>query len=112
MRKIRCKHAFYTCDSQLSDRKTSLGYGRKYQLSDSMPIGPPATAYKHQSLFEENQSKGKGKSFGLSRDSIPDKSYLIPQLQKIPGPGHYENQKETRMTIGYSIRAKTADIPQ
>ena len=28
-----------------------------------------------------------GKTFGLAREKLDDKSYLIPQLRKIPGPG-------------------------
>jgi hypothetical protein len=84
---FRCKLAFYTCDSQLSQRKASIGYGRKHEFSDNMPVSPPVTAYKQQSMFEENKNKKKGKSFGLSRDQIPDRSYLIPQLHKMPGPG-------------------------
>lgn len=33
----------------------------------------------------------RGKSIGLSRDNIPDRSYLIPQMHKIPGPGQVRN---------------------
>ena len=38
----------------------------------------------HKSIFDD---KARGKSFGLSRESSPDRSYLIPQLHKVPGPG-------------------------
>lgn len=38
-----------------------------------------------KSTFEEN--KGKGNTFGGSREKSPDRSYFIPQLQKVPGPG-------------------------
>jgi len=30
---------------------------------------------------------GRTHAFGMSREKSPDRSYLIPQLQKIPGPG-------------------------
>ncbi len=33
------------------------------------------------------ESRSKGKSFGLDREKLPDNSYLIPQMQKVPGPG-------------------------
>lgn len=33
------------------------------------------------------ESRSKGKSFGLEREKLPDNSYLIPQMQKVPGPG-------------------------
>jgi len=50
-----------------------------------MTISPPATSYQIKSFVEE--SKGKGNSFGTARDKIPDRSYLIPQMQRVPGPG-------------------------
>ena len=28
-----------------------------------------------------------GKSFGTAREKLPDRSYLVPQLHKVPGPG-------------------------
>ena len=28
-----------------------------------------------------------GKSFGTAREKLPDRSYLVPQLHKNPGPG-------------------------
>lgn len=50
-----------------------------------MTISPPATSYLIKSFVEEG--KGNGKSFGTAREKISDRSYLIPQMQKIPGPG-------------------------
>lgn len=66
-------------------------------------------------MFDDG--KNRGRSFGLSRDRSPDTSYLIPQMQKIPGPGQvkkylikYENQKKTRMNTSYTMRPRTIDI--
>lgn len=105
---IRCKNAFYSYDSQLSNRKTSLGYGHKSDFTKTLTCSPASTKYGHKSLFEE--SKNRGKSFGLSRDQSPDRSYLIPQLNKVPGPGQYENQVNTKMTISFSMRPQVKDF--
>lgn len=59
-------------------------------------------------MFEDGKTRGK--SFALSRDRSPDRSYLIPQLNKMPGPGQYENQVKTKMTISFSLRPKTYDF--
>ena len=50
-----------------------------------MTVSPPVTKYQIKSFVEESRSKGK--SFGLEREKLPDNSYLIPQMQKVPGPG-------------------------
>lgn len=39
----------------------------------------------HKSFFQKDPRKGK--SFGTSRDRSPDRSYFIPQLHHVPGPG-------------------------
>ena len=31
-------------------------------------------------------------------------------MQKVPGPGNYENQAKTRMTISFTMRPKTTDF--
>ena len=82
---LRCKVAYYANTSELSKRKASFGYGNKSDFTRTLTCSPPSTKYEHCSLFEK--SKGKGKSFGLSREQSPDRSYLIPQLQRVPGPG-------------------------
>ncbi len=95
----RCPNAFYTFDSQLSNRKASFGYGKKYDFTQPTNVSPPSTKYNSKSFVDD--SKKKGKSFGLSRELSPDRSYLIPQLHKNPGPGkviflfifQYENEK-------------------
>lgn len=81
---FRCKVAFYLNDSQLSQRKTSFGFGHKTDFTKPTTCSPPSTKYNTKSGFDEN--KMRGKSFGLGRDSSPDRSYLIPQLYKVPGP--------------------------
>lgn len=85
MHLLRCKVAFYSNDSRLSNRKTSFGCGNKYDFTKDRTHSPAATKYLIKSVFEE--SKGRGRSFGLSRELSPDQSYLVPQLQKVPGPG-------------------------
>lgn len=77
--------AFYSNDSQLSNRRTSFGYGKKSDFTKDQTASPGATKYMHKSIFEN--SKARGKSFGLSRESSPDNSYLVPQIHKHPGPG-------------------------
>lgn len=52
-----------------------------------MTVSPPATKYECRSIFDDDKHKNRGKSFGLSRDKLPNNSYFIPQLYKIPGPG-------------------------
>ena len=81
----RCKVAFYSNDSQLSNRKASLGYGTKHDFTKDLTASPGATKYNIRSIFDENKTRGK--SFGLSRELSPDRSYLVPQLNKVPGPG-------------------------
>lgn len=82
---FRCPNAFYSFDSQLSHRKTSFGYGNKYDFTQTTTVSPPSTKYKSKSFVDD--SKKNGKTFGISRDLSPDRSYLIPQLHKNPGPG-------------------------
>lgn len=80
-----CPNAFYTYDSQLSNRKAAFGYGNKSDFTRTLTVSPPATKYEIKSFVDE--SREKGKSFGLHREKLPDNSYLVPQLHKIPGPG-------------------------
>ena len=67
----------------MSNRKAAIGYGRKSDFTRDLTASPPATLYRHKSIFEDK----KGKTFGSSREKSPDTSYLIPQLHKLPGPG-------------------------
>lgn len=80
-----CPNAFYSFDSQLSNRKAAFGYGNKSDFTQTLTVSPPVTKYQIKSFVEESRSKGK--SFGLDREKLPDNSYLIPQMQKVPGPG-------------------------
>ena len=81
----RCKIAFYANDSQLSNRRASFGYGNKSDFTKTLTASPSVTTYRHKSVFTDN--KNKGKTFGNTRDGSPDRSYLVPQLHKVPGPG-------------------------
>lgn len=82
---FRCPNAFYTFDSQLSDRKASLGYGKKSDFTKDLTSSPPVTKYNLSTFVE--MTANHGKSFGTAREKLPDRSYLIPQLHKNPGPG-------------------------
>ena len=76
----------YSNQSELSRRKAAFGYGDKSDFTKPQTVSPASTKYNHKSFCDD--SKNKGKSIGLSRDKIPDRSYLIPQMQRIPGPGN------------------------
>lgn len=78
--------AFYCNGSELSQRKTTFGYGQKTDFSKPITCSPPSTRYLSKSSFDEYSKKGK--TFGLSRELLPDRSYFIPQLYNVPGPGH------------------------
>lgn len=74
--------------SQLSRRRASFGYGKKSDFTKDLTVSPRATLYSHKSVFDQDTSTKRGKSFGLSREKSPDRSYLIPQIHKHPGPGN------------------------
>lgn len=80
-----CPTVFYAYDSQLSNRKAGFGYGKKSDFTRTLTASPAATKYDLKTFVDE--SKNKGKSFGLEREKLPDNSYLVPQMQKVPGPG-------------------------
>jgi hypothetical protein len=80
-----CPLAFYSYASQLSQRKASIGYGRKSNFTEDLAQTPSATMYNPNSYHEF--TKIRGKSFGLSREQLPDQSYLVPQIHKHPGVG-------------------------
>jgi hypothetical protein len=53
----------------------------------------------------------------VSRDKSPDRSYLIPQLQKVPGPGkvhfnlfQYIEKVDTKSKVSFTMRPKTVDV--
>lgn len=52
---FRCKIAFYANDSQLSQRKTSFGYGQKVDFTKDLTSSPAATKYNLKSEFELNK---------------------------------------------------------
>ena len=102
-------------DSHLSNRKTSFGYGSKFDFTKPLTVSPPATKYNQKSFCDD--SKKNGLTFGLSRDGSPDRSYLIPQLHKNPGPGkvkilfiQYDNEKLEKNNLSYSMRPRTLDV--
>lgn len=64
----------------------------------------------YKSFVEESKGKGKGQTFGLSREKMPNRSYLIPQLHKFPGPAQYDNSIPNKMKISHSMRLRTKDF--
>ena len=67
----------------MTNRRAAIGYGKKLDFTKTAFETPAANNYQHKSVFEE--SKNHGKTFGGGRS--PDRSYLIPQKSKVPGPG-------------------------
>lgn len=80
-----CPIAFYSYASQLSNRKTAIGYGKKSDFTSELPKTPAGSVYDPDSYHVF--TKTRGLSFGLSREQSPDQSYLIPQIHKHPGVG-------------------------
>ena len=80
-----CPIAFYSYASQLSNRKASIGYGKKDDFTRDLAKAPPSSLYNANSYHEF--VKNRGLTFGSSRDKSPDNSYLIPQIHKHPGVG-------------------------
>ena len=80
-----CPIAFYSYTSQLSNRKTNLGLGKKSDFTQDLAKAPSSDLYNPGNYYEA--TKLRGKSFGLSRDKSPDQSYLVPQIHKHPGVG-------------------------
>lgn len=80
-----CPIAFYSYRSQLSNRKTSIGYGHKSDFTTDLSKTPASSLYDPNNYHEFTKSKGL--TFGLNREQSPDQSYLIPQIHKHPGVG-------------------------
>jgi hypothetical protein len=80
-----CPIAFYSYRSQLSNRKTSIGYGHKSDFTTDLSKAPACSLYDPNNYHEFTKSKGL--TFGLNREQSPDQSYLIPQIHKHPGVG-------------------------
>lgn len=80
-----CPIAFYSYGSQLSNRKTNLGLGKKSDFTQDLAKAPSSALYNPDNFHEA--TKIRGKTFGLSRDVSPDQSYLVPQIHKHPGVG-------------------------
>ena len=80
-----CPKAFYSYASQLSNRKASLGSGKKSDFTIDLAKAPSSSLYNPNTYHEH--IKGKGLTFGLSREQSPDQSYMVPQIHKHPGVG-------------------------
>lgn len=90
--------------SQLSRRKASFGYGKKSDFTKDLTASPRATLYSHKSVFDQDTSIKRGKTFGLSRERSPDRSYLIPQIHKHPGPGNVQISNIFSMKIKSKLK--------
>ena len=66
-----------------------MGYGNKSDFTKDLTASPPVTKYNLKTFVDV--SKEHGKSFGTAREKLPDQSYLVPQMQKVPGPGQVKN---------------------
>ena len=64
-----CPIAFYAYTSQLSNRKTSIGYGKKDDFTRDLAKAPSSSLYNTNSYYEF--VKNKGLTFGNSRDKSP-----------------------------------------
>ena len=84
---FRCPEAHYNHVSQLSKRKTNFGYGNKTDFTKALTVSPRSSLYEKRSFIEENKKKNRGHLFNVGREKLKDRSYLIPQLEKVPGPG-------------------------
>lgn len=47
-----CPNAFYSFDSQLSNRKAGLGYGNKSDFTKDLTVSPPATKYQIKTFLD------------------------------------------------------------
>lgn len=91
-------------------RSTSFGYGERHGVRRRETTPSPG-AYKIYSDFQN--IKGKGRSFGLSRErerkgSEKNTSFLIHQ---IPGPGAYNISIDIgKNACKYTLRPKTINL--
>ena len=57
-----CPIAYYSGKGDLSNRKASIGYGKKVDFTKTLTITPAPDKYIHKSMFTDG--KNRGKSFG------------------------------------------------
>jgi hypothetical protein len=50
-----CPNAFYSFDSQLSNRKASFGYGNKSDFTRTLTVSPPVTKYEIKTFLDESK---------------------------------------------------------
>lgn len=77
-----CPTAFYSNLSGLSQRQTSIGFGKKLDFTKPAMITPSGSDYNPDIKWMK-----QGKTFGCSRDKSLDRSYIPPQIQSHPGVG-------------------------
>jgi len=103
--------AFYNLPDTKSCRFTSLGKGKKYDLTSDRKSGCD-NFYNIPSTFNGKKPNGPSYSFGISRDFY-DKVYCDSNVQferNVPGPGKYEmKQKFGDNSPKYSLGTKNAE---
>lgn len=52
----------------VSKRSTAIGYGNKYDILKNIKKTPSPSQYEKPSIFVVAKKKGKGKTFGVSRE--------------------------------------------
>lgn len=85
-------------------RGAGIGYGKKYDFTQSHTNGPEPAQYHINSLFDHNRSHFKGSSFGLGRNQLKEFSYINHALVSHPGPGQYIT--EPSRVRAFSMRSK------
>jgi hypothetical protein len=50
-----CPNAFYSFDSQLSNRKAAFGYGNKSDFTKTLTASPPVTKYGLKTFLDESK---------------------------------------------------------
>lgn len=92
-----------------------IGTAKKINFTDITTISP-GSKYKITTLFDNNKSKQKGYSLGLTREvqtinmqKIAINSYINPHKLKIPGVGRYhlETSVSKKKYPAYTLRERT-----
>jgi hypothetical protein len=86
---------------------TSFGYGAKSDFTKTaMRENPAPGQYETLAAYKSPQ----GKSFGVSREQSPWRSYIVRDPLKFPGPGKYNTRARELSNISFSMRPKVPDV--
>ncbi|KRX06877.1 hypothetical protein PPERSA_11522 [Pseudocohnilembus persalinus] len=100
-----CAKPYYELPTVRDKRQTSLGYGKKFDFTQSQKNTPGANQYNLKGIFEENKLKNKGKTVGVGREKMAHGGIVTHNSKFIPGPGNY-TISDTKSHISYSMRSK------